>query len=40
MRNADVVAYLQNGEILASGSFDSIRAKVPNFDLQAKLMGI
>ena len=40
VRNADVVAYLQNGEILASGSFDSIRAKVPNFDLQAKLMGI
>ena len=39
-RNADKVAYLSNGKIEALGSFDEVRQLVPNFDAQAKLMGL
>jgi ABC-type bacteriocin/lantibiotic exporter with double-glycine peptidase domain len=37
---ADVVLYMQNGEILASGSFEEVREKVKVFDLQANLLGL
>ena len=37
---ADKVIYLANGEIQAIGSFETVRAKVPDFDEQAKLMGL
>lgn len=40
VRSADVVFYLDNGRIIASGSFDEVRRAVPNFDEQAKLMGL
>jgi len=40
VRTADVVVYVQNGEIEKTGSFDEIRRSVPNFDIQAKLMGL
>jgi len=40
VRHADVVLYLEAGEILASGTFDEVRNKVPNFDKQAQLMGL
>lgn len=40
VRNADFVHYLENGKILASGSFEEVRAKVPQFDQQAKLLGL
>jgi ATP-binding cassette, subfamily B, bacterial PglK len=40
VRNADVVYYLQDGKLLASGTFDEVRAAVPNFNDQAKLMGL
>lgn len=40
VRNADVVYYLQDGKLVASGTFDEVRAAVPNFDDQAKLMGL
>jgi ABC-type multidrug transport system fused ATPase/permease subunit len=40
VRNADVVYYLEDGKLVASGSFDEVRASVPNFDDQAKLMGL
>jgi ABC-type multidrug transport system fused ATPase/permease subunit len=39
-RNADKVAYLSNGKIEALGSFDEVRQLVPDFDAQAKLMGL
>jgi len=38
--NSDQVVYIEDGEILAFGSFNEVRSKVPNFDKSAKLMGI
>jgi len=38
--NADVVAYLENGNIKSVGSFEQVRVDVPDFDKQAKLLGI
>jgi len=40
VRNADVLAYLQDGEILASGTFNEVRELIPDFDRQAILMGL
>ena len=37
---ADQVIYVENGQLLASGTFNEVRARVPNFELQAGLMGI
>jgi ABC-type multidrug transport system fused ATPase/permease subunit len=39
-RNADKVAYLSNGKIETLGSFDEVRKQIPDFDSQAKLMGL
>ena len=40
VRHADKVYYLENGAIRASGTFDEVRSAVPDFDNQAKLMGL
>lgn len=40
VRKADKVVYMEEGRILAVGSFDEVRAQVPNFDGQASLMGL
>jgi ABC-type bacteriocin/lantibiotic exporter with double-glycine peptidase domain len=40
VRKADVVYYLADGILVASGTFEEVRAAVPNFDGQAKLMGL
>jgi ABC-type multidrug transport system fused ATPase/permease subunit len=40
VRNADLVVYLDSGDLITSGTFDEVRKRVPDFDLQAKLMGI
>jgi ABC-type multidrug transport system fused ATPase/permease subunit len=40
VRNVDKVIYLDNGEIVFQGTFDQVRDAVPNFDIQAKLMGL
>jgi len=40
VRNADLVIYMENGEIQAAGTFEEVRIAVPNFDKQAKLMGL
>jgi ABC-type multidrug transport system fused ATPase/permease subunit len=40
VKDADLVVYLNNGRIEASGTFEEVREEVPNFDKQAKLMGI
>ncbi len=37
---ADQVIYVENGKVLSCGTFDEVREKVPNFELQAGLMGI
>lgn len=39
-RNADKVLYLSQGKIEALGHFEHVRRLVPDFDLQAKLMGL
>ena len=40
VRNADAVFYLDNGRLLASGTFEELRKLVPDFDAQASLMGL
>jgi ABC-type multidrug transport system fused ATPase/permease subunit len=40
VRNADQVIYMEKGKILARGSFEEVRAQVPDFDSQASLMGL
>jgi ATP-binding cassette, subfamily B, bacterial PglK len=40
VRNADIVVYLSDGIIQATGTFDEVRNAVPDFDRQAKLMGL
>lgn len=40
VRNADLVIYIENGKILANGTILEVRSNVPNFEQQAKLMGL
>lgn len=40
VRNADMVVYLANGKVVASGTFEEVRKAVPDFDHQAKIMGL
>ena len=40
IKNADVVFYMDEGRVLAMGTFDEVRKTVPDFELQAKLMGL
>ena len=40
VRNVDKVVYLCDGKILAAGTFEEVRSIVPDFDAQAKIMGL
>jgi ABC-type bacteriocin/lantibiotic exporter with double-glycine peptidase domain len=40
VRNADIVIYMDQGRIVSTGTFVEVRNQVPNFDRQAKLMGL
>ena len=40
VRRADLVMYLENGQVKAQGSFEEVRKLVPDFDSQAELMGL
>ncbi len=40
IRAAEQVVYLDNGQLIARGTFDEVRAAVPDFDTQAQLMGL
>jgi ABC-type multidrug transport system fused ATPase/permease subunit len=40
VRNSDLVIYLADGNLVASGTFDEVRLAVPDFDHQATLMGL
>ena len=40
VRNADIVVYLSEGKVIAIGTFDNVRKAIPDFDRQAKLMGL
>jgi len=40
VRMADRILYIDNGQVVSEGSFAELRKRVPNFDVQAKLMGL
>lgn len=40
VRDADLVVYIDKGMVLAKGTFEQVRALVPDFDKQAKLMNL
>ena len=40
VKNCKTILYMENGEIVGRGDFDSLRIRVPNFDRQANLMVI
>jgi ABC-type bacteriocin/lantibiotic exporter with double-glycine peptidase domain len=40
VREADKVIYVEEGSMIAEGTFDQVRSAVPNFDKQARLMGL
>ena len=40
VRNADIVVYMAEGKVVATGTFDEVRNSVPDFNRQAKLMGL
>lgn len=40
VKNADKLVYIKDGKILAVGSFDEVRLKVPDFDNQVNLMSL
>jgi ABC-type multidrug transport system fused ATPase/permease subunit len=40
VRDADLVVYMENGRIIELGSFEEVRSQIPNFDIQARLMGL
>jgi ABC-type multidrug transport system fused ATPase/permease subunit len=40
VRRADKVVYLEDGRILATGTFEEVREAIPGFDKQAKLLGL
>jgi len=40
VRDADIVIYMDKGKVMAVGTFDEVRNMVPDFDRQAKLMGL
>lgn len=40
VKNADKVAYMSDGKILAVGSFDHIKREIPDFEKQAAIMGL
>jgi ABC-type multidrug transport system fused ATPase/permease subunit len=40
VRNADIVVYMAEGRVMATGTFEEVRNAVPDFDYQAELMGL
>ena len=40
VRDADLVLYMDNGKLIGQGSFNQVRALIPDFDHQAQLMGL
>ncbi len=40
VRAADQILYLEDGEMIASGTFEFVKSIVPNFATQAELMGL
>ena len=39
VRHADRIYYMDSGEVIGSGDFAALRSAIPDFDVQARLMG-
>ena len=40
VRQATKLIYIENGKKLAEGTFDQVRSEIPNFNLQAEILGL
>jgi ATP-binding cassette, subfamily B, bacterial PglK len=40
IKHADKLIYLEDGKVITEGTFEEVRIAVPNFDIQANLMGL
>lgn len=40
VKDSDCVVYIKDGHIITSGSFEAVKSEVPDFDKQARLMGL
>lgn len=40
VRQVDQLIYMENGKVLSVGTFDEVRRQIPNFEIQAQLMGL
>jgi len=40
IRFADQVGYIQDGSLIAKGTFESIKNQIPDFQRQANFMGL
>jgi ABC-type multidrug transport system fused ATPase/permease subunit len=40
IRNSDQVIYIENGQVIASGTFEEVKAKSTSFQEQAEFMGL
>ena len=40
VREVDRVIYMDKGRVAAVGTFDEVRKQIPDFNQQAKLMGL
>jgi ABC-type multidrug transport system fused ATPase/permease subunit len=40
VREADRIYYIDKGKLIAEGTFSELRVLIPDFDTQAKLMGL
>lgn len=40
VQDADVIVYMNEGKIIATGNFESLKNEVPDFETQARLLGL
>ena len=40
IRHCDLLIYMENGKVVATGTFDEVRKVAPHFDQQAQLLGL
>ena len=40
VRSSSLVRYLEDGRLVAEGSFEGVRGSAPSFDKQAQLLGL
>jgi ABC-type multidrug transport system fused ATPase/permease subunit len=39
-KSMDKIVYIEKGKILSIGNFDEVRAQIPDFNEQSKLLGL